>query len=90
MLFLLPKMSESVIIAIVGGFISIILLWMQNKQAVKLALLQTSQAETHKLINSRMTELLELTRKQSKAEGKLEGKAEEKSEKLKISKKNTK
>ena len=58
---------------------SIELALIQAKQTI----LEEKQGETHKLINSRMTELLELTRTQSKAEGKLEGKAEEKADQKK-------
>lgn len=38
--------------------------------------IQDQAVETHKLVNSRMTELLELTRKAAEAKGKEEGKAE--------------
>lgn len=58
---------------------------MQQRSATKLALiaasqkaLETSQDNLHKQINSRMDELLELTRAKGKAEGKQEEKDDQK------------
>ena len=75
-------MSDTLITALVGGIVAIILLWMQNAQSTKMAkialsqtALEKSQSDLHKQINSRMDELLEITRKNARAEGKAEGEA---------------
>lgn len=62
-------MSEVVIIAIIGAFVSIASLAMTLIVKYKLE-------KVHKQINSRMSELLDLTRKASKAEGAQENQAE--------------
>lgn len=71
-------MSEGVIIAIIGlagliigGWFAFKSLKATLKNNLDLAMVQIKdkQEETHKLVNSRMTELLELTKKSSKAEG---------------------
>jgi len=75
-------MSETIITAIVGGVVAIILLFMQNQQAIRMIKitisqqnLEKSQENLHRQINSRMDELLELTRRSAKEEGKAEEKA---------------
>jgi hypothetical protein len=55
--------SEPVQLAIIAGIVTITAAWLKR-----------GQTQLHNLVNSRMTELLELTRKSSKAEGFKEGK----------------
>lgn len=78
-------MSEGVWIAIIGvaglvitGFFAFKSLKATLKNNLDLAILQlqNQQKETHDLVNSRMTELLELTRKASEAKGKLDAETE--------------
>ena len=58
-----PTKDNTIIIATILGFLT----------PTILSLVALMVKDTHDLTNSRMTELLELTRKSSKAEGKLEG-----------------
>lgn len=83
-------MSEAIWVAIIGvvgltitGFFALKSLKANLKNNLDLAILQLKQGQekietqavqTHKLVNSRMDELLELTRKAAKAEGKKEEK----------------
>jgi hypothetical protein len=85
-------MSNEVTIAIVGGIVSIILgiisiitLRMTLRANIKQieiqksqAALEQSQANLHKQINSRMDELLRLTKEKGNAEGRAEQKEENK------------
>lgn len=67
-------MSDSVIIALIGAVVSL------GSLAMTL-LIKRSQNKLHKQINSRMDELLALTRKEGKAEGNKEGRIEAENEK---------
>lgn len=69
-------MSDAVIIALIGGIVSVVSLAMTLLIKKSQNTLETNQKDLHKQINSRMDELLRLT----KASGKAEGKAEEKAE----------
>jgi hypothetical protein len=55
--------SSELIIAAIGGVVAIVLGWFK---------LLAEQRRTHDLVNSRMTELLELTRRSSYAAGRLD------------------
>lgn len=55
-------MSDTIILAIIGAVVSVASLGMT-------LLVKYQLEKVHKQINSRMTELLDLTRKASKAEG---------------------
>lgn len=59
------------LITIVPTTLAVLVTWRSNKKAIK---------EVHVLINSRMSELLETTKSDSKAKGKSEGKIEERKE----------
>jgi len=65
-------MSDQIVMAIIGSATTITLAYIAYRTAQngKQAVLNGQQAAaTHLLVNSRMTELLELTRSSSKAEG---------------------
>lgn len=66
------------ILASVATLVGVFFMWRSNRQAQKADKkeLQESIKEVHILINSRMTELLDVTGKSKKAEGVLEGRNE--------------
>jgi len=79
-------MSDAVIISIISGIVAILSLGMTLLVNLRIAritasqkVLAESQDNLHRQINSRMDELLALTRKDSKAEGKAEEKADNES-----------
>lgn len=61
--------SITALIVALTGFVALFL---------RVGRVESKVVSTHILINSRMTELLDLTKTAAKAEGKLEGAAEEK------------
>jgi len=66
-------MSDAVIIAGISGFVSIVSLLITS-------LVKKKVDSTHKLINSRMDEMLKLTKEKGEAEGNLKGREEQKAE----------
>lgn len=66
-------MTETVIIAIIGGVVSIVSLLLN-------LLIKQKVNTTHTLINSRMDEMLLLTKEKGEAEGNLKGREEMKTE----------
>lgn len=66
-------MSDGIIIAIIGGIVSIVSLGMT-------LVVKYNLEKVHKQVNSRMDELLSIHKAASKAEGNLEGRAEQKKE----------
>lgn len=67
------RFSDAVIIAIISGVVSLIGLGMT-------LLVKARQKEMHQMINSRMDEMLMLTKEKSEAEGNLQGRKELKTE----------
>lgn len=67
------------IIAAIGGIVSAILAFLSKQQADKAAARAETAAatgkQTHDLVNSRMTELLAITKSSARAEGIIEGAA---------------
>jgi len=70
-------MTDAVIIALIGGIVSIVSLAMTLLIKKSQSSLESNQKDLHKQINSRMDELLRLTKEKGKAEGKAEEKAEQ-------------
>lgn len=67
------RLSDAVIIAIISGVVSIVGLAMT-------LMVKAKQTEMHQMINSRMDEMLKLTKDKSEAEGNLKGREELKTE----------
>jgi len=64
------KLSDAVIIAIIGAVVSILSLYMTLT-------IKSKVNEVHEQINSRMDELLKINKEASEAKGNLEGRAEQ-------------
>lgn len=64
----------AIITAVLTPIVTVALAWIAASK--RLDAVDKKQAETHDLVNSRLTEMLELTRTSARAEGKTEGKIE--------------
>ncbi len=66
-------MSDAVLLALITGIVSVVI---QGFTLLGIIYMNKNVNKTHDAVNSKMSELLEITATSSKAEGKLEGKLE--------------
>jgi len=68
------SITVALIMSAPAGFLA----WLAWYQRKDIKAIKTQGIESHKLMNSRLSELLKITRKSALAKGRLEGRAEEK------------